>query len=118
MILSQKNPKQIWVHFFFLDIVLGQLDDKAKYFGKLLGKLNSYHHQVGGEVYAVDESTLYIKDFIYDGLGQDTFFFAGGTNRPGSQGFIIPNEFGRYVIGIQKYKLLILKMYGSNCSLD
>ncbi|KAK2712802.1 protein Skeletor, isoforms B/C-like [Artemia franciscana] len=87
--------KAILLALLTQDIVLGQLDDKAKYFGKLLGKLNSYHHQVGGEVYAVDESTLYIKDFIYDGLGQDTFFFAGGTNRPGSQGFIIPNEFGR-----------------------
>ena len=51
--------------------------------------------QVNGEVYAVDEYTMLIKDFVYDGNGKDTFFWAGGSNRPGTQGFIVPNEAGR-----------------------
>ena len=91
--------------------------DKDIYQGKLLGKLNSYSHQVhslslgfcfrylqltllpakqvAGEVYAVDEFTFLIKNFIYDGSGPDTFFWVGSSTRPGPQGFIIPNEKGR-----------------------
>ncbi|XP_045116491.1 protein Skeletor, isoforms B/C-like isoform X1 [Portunus trituberculatus] len=65
------------------------------YVGKKLGELNSYHHQVGGEVYAVNERTLLIKNFMYDGNGGDTFFWAGSRPRPGPQGYIVPNELGR-----------------------
>ena len=36
-------------------------------------------------------------NFNYDGTGDDTFFWAGDAGRPGPQGFIVPNEFGRYV---------------------
>ncbi|XP_076046264.1 cytochrome and DOMON domain-containing protein knickkopf [Oratosquilla oratoria] len=63
--------------------------------GKLIGKLNSYHHQVEGTVYAVDEYTFLIKGFMYDGNGIDTFFWAGTTPNVGPQGFIVPNEDGR-----------------------
>ncbi|XP_037091672.1 protein Skeletor, isoforms B/C-like [Pollicipes pollicipes] len=65
------------------------------YLGKYISKLNSYHHQVSGEVYAVDEFTILIKDFSYDGEGTDTFFWAGSNNRPGPRGFILANEHGR-----------------------
>ena len=51
--------------------------------------------QVNGEVYAVNEFTLLIKNFIYDGNGPDTFFWTGSSTRPGPQGFIVPNERGR-----------------------
>ena len=51
--------------------------------------------QVAGEVYAVDEETLLIKNFIYDGNGPDTYFWAGSSNRAGPQGFIVPDETGR-----------------------
>ncbi len=70
-------------------------EEKEESRGKLIGTFNSYHHQVNGEVYAVDEFTLLIKNFVYDGNGKDTFFWAGGSNRPGTQGFIVPNENGR-----------------------
>ncbi|KAL1138299.1 hypothetical protein AAG570_009987 [Ranatra chinensis] len=66
-----------------------------QYRGKHLGKLNSYHHQVSGDVYAVDEYTLLLVDFSYDGNGADTFFWAGASNRPGPQGFIVPDEKGK-----------------------
>lgn len=65
------------------------------YVGKHIGELKSYHHQVNGEVYAVNTNTLLIKNFMYDGNGKDTFFWAGPKNQPGVQGFLVPNEKGR-----------------------
>ena len=68
---------------------------RKKYNGKYVGKLNSYHHQVNGQLYAVNEKTLLLKGFQYDGQGRDAFFYGGGTGRPGPSGFIIPNEYYR-----------------------
>jgi hypothetical protein len=50
---------------------------------------------VSGDVYAVDEYTFLLTNFNYDGNGADTFFWAGAANRPGPQGFIVPDEFGK-----------------------
>lgn len=69
--------------------------EDGPYRGKLLGQINTYHHQVSGDVYAVDEYTFLFVGFNYDGNGMDTFFWAGAANRPGPQGFIVPNEFGQ-----------------------
>ncbi|RWS12508.1 protein Skeletor: isoforms B/C-like protein, partial [Dinothrombium tinctorium] len=66
-----------------------------EYRGAHLGKFHSYSHQVAGDVYAVDEYTFLIKGFAYDGLGQDTFFWAGATVRPSNIGFLVPDESGR-----------------------
>ncbi|XP_013165780.1 PREDICTED: protein Skeletor, isoforms B/C [Papilio xuthus] len=70
-------------------------DDEGPYRGKFIGKLNSYHHQVSGDVYAVDDLTVLLVNFNYDGTGEDTFFWAGDSGRPGPQGFIIPDEHGK-----------------------
>lgn len=67
----------------------------ADYQGAYLGKLNSYSHQVNGDVYTIDEYTFLIKNFFYDGLSQDAFFWAGSSIRPSNKGFIIPSEDGR-----------------------
>lgn len=67
----------------------------AEYQGAYLGKLNSYSHQVNGDVYTIDEYTFFIKNFFYDGLSQDAFFWAGSSIRPSNKGFIIPSEDGR-----------------------
>ncbi|XP_063612833.1 protein Skeletor, isoforms B/C-like [Penaeus indicus] len=72
-----------------------EVSAQDNYVGKRIGEFNSYHHQVGGDVYAVDQSTFLIKKFMYDGNGGDTFFWAGARPRPGPQGFIVPNELGR-----------------------
>lgn len=64
------------------------------YYGTLLGRLNSHHHDASGDVYAVDESTIFIKGFTYDGTGPDAYFWAGNTQRPDPSGFIIPDEKG------------------------
>lgn len=74
-------------------LVLSEAADP--YVGNYIGELNSYHHQVGGDVYAVDGDTFLIKNFMYDGNGGDTFFWAGSRPRPGPRGFIVPNELGR-----------------------
>lgn len=84
--------------FIFLQTVHAQEDDDEVYRGKFIGRLNAYHHQVSGDVYAVDEYTLLLVSFSYDGNGADTFFWAGATNRPGPQGFIVPDEWGKWVI--------------------
>ncbi|KAL3218680.1 hypothetical protein MRX96_031417 [Rhipicephalus microplus] len=49
--------------------------------GLYIGKINTYAHQVSGHVYAIDEYTILIKNFFYDGLGQDAFFWAGSSVR-------------------------------------
>lgn len=54
-----------------------------------------WKRQVAGEVYAVDESTLLVRKFVYDGNGIDTFFLAGSSLRPSLRGFLVPNEHGR-----------------------
>ncbi|XP_063238063.1 LOW QUALITY PROTEIN: protein Skeletor, isoforms B/C-like [Bacillus rossius redtenbacheri] len=72
----------------------GEEEDEV-YRGKYLGKINSYHHQVSGDVYAVDEYTLLLVQFNYDGNAADAFFWAGAANRPGPEGFIVPDEYGK-----------------------
>ena len=46
-------------------------------------------------MFAVDADTLLLQNFVYDGNGKDTFFWAGSSNRPGSKGFIVPDKSGR-----------------------
>merc|ERR1719347_1330676 len=85
--------------FVFVAFILGtfaQFEEEEKgYRGMFIGSLNSYHHQVSGDVYAVDDETLLLQNFVYDGNGKDTFFWAGSSNRPGSKGFIVPDKNGR-----------------------
>ncbi|XP_057340960.1 protein Skeletor, isoforms B/C [Microplitis mediator] len=89
-----KKCTDFFVILVFLPIVITQETDE-EYKGKYLGKLNAYHHQVSGDIYAVDEYTLLLTSFNYDGNGADTFFWAGASNRPGPQGFIVPDEWGK-----------------------
>jgi len=49
---------------------------------KLIGSLSTLKHAVSGSVYAVDEKTLMIKDFNYDGAGPDAFFWVGTEGSP------------------------------------
>lgn len=87
-------------------------EENAPYRGKYIGTINSYHHQVSGKVYAVDEYTLLLTEFNYDGNGADTFFWAGSSHRPGTQGFIVPDEYGKYVKLIHYDFCLCLRDFG------
>lgn len=60
------------------------------YYGVLIGKLQNFAHGINGTAYAVDESTIYIKGFSYDGTGPDAFFWIGNSPRPSPDGYIIP----------------------------
>lgn len=60
------------------------------YYGKLIGTLQEYAHKIRGTAYAVDESTIFIKGFNYDGTGPDAFFWVGNSTRPSPEGYIIP----------------------------
>lgn len=93
--LSQFSLLQRFSLCLLMHKVNCQDDQDGPYRGKFIGKFNSYHHQVGGDVYAVDANTFLIVDFNYDGNGIDTFFWSGASNRPGPQGFIVPDEFGK-----------------------
>ena len=50
---------------------------------------------MSGDIYAVDDETLMLHNFVYDGNGKDTFFWAGSSNRPSSKGYIVPDKNGR-----------------------
>ena len=59
-----------------------------------VGNLNNHaNHGVSGEVYVVDEGTLLIRGFTYDGLGPDAFFTVGTSGTPSSAGTILPFPF-------------------------
>jgi len=42
-----------------------------------LGDIQTFHHAASGELWALDENTLMVKDFNYDGAGPDAFFWVG-----------------------------------------
>ncbi|KAF0759668.1 protein Skeletor, isoforms B/C, partial [Aphis craccivora] len=44
----------------------GVLEDN---YGRYIGSFKGYAHGVRGTVYAVDENTLFIREFFYDGIG-------------------------------------------------
>ncbi|XP_067006992.1 protein Skeletor, isoforms B/C [Anabrus simplex] len=70
-------------------------NNPANYYGKLIGTLQEYAHKIRGTAYAVDESTIFIKGFNYDGTGPDAFFWVGNTPRPSPEGYIVayPEDF-------------------------
>ncbi|XP_021944452.1 protein Skeletor, isoforms B/C isoform X3 [Folsomia candida] len=76
----------------FLLLVTQDVHGAREYYGKLIGQLTTYAHKVSGKVYAVDEDTLFIKDFTYDGLGPDAYFWIGtGKNGdPSPSGVLVP----------------------------
>lgn len=63
---------------------------RRNYYGKYVGRLVEYAHGIRGEVFAVDDTTLFIKGFSYDGTGPDAFFWVGSTARPSPDGVIVP----------------------------
>ncbi|KAG5897115.1 hypothetical protein JTB14_014102 [Gonioctena quinquepunctata] len=60
------------------------------YYGRKIGPLLEFAHGIRGIAYAVDESTIFIKGFSYDGTGPDAFFWIGNSPRPSPEGIIIP----------------------------
>jgi len=47
-----------------------------------LGDIQTLHHAVSGEVFALNEKTLMVQNFNYDGAGPDAFFWVGVEGTP------------------------------------
>jgi len=45
--------------------------------GLFIGEFRNHFHDIGGSLYALNETTLFINNFNYDGGGPDAFFWAG-----------------------------------------
>nr|CAD7440550.1 unnamed protein product [Timema bartmani] len=71
----QSAPKKPWGYCSTFHSNLTQRkglparNSQVPYYGKLIGKLVEYAHGITGTAYAVDESTIFIKNFSYDGTG-------------------------------------------------
>ncbi|XP_027222776.1 protein Skeletor, isoforms B/C [Penaeus vannamei] len=100
-----------WTLLCVLGLGLASAAKEDKYKGQYIGRLSTLHHDVTGDVYAVDNITVYIEGFSYDGEAPDAFFFAGNqAATPSNRGFIIPDERGRTeVLGPYRNKNLVLK---------
>ena len=62
---------------------------------KYIGSFTNHYHGIAGKVFAVDEQTLRIEGFEYDGDGPDAFFVVGTTDgNPGTgDTTILPHPF-------------------------
>ena len=49
-----------------------------------LGDLSTLYNAVSGEVFAIGDNVIMIKDFTYDGAGPDAFFWVGKDGTPAS----------------------------------
>merc|ERR1719187_3077713 len=47
-----------------------------------IGDIPTKHHAVSGELWALDDKTLMVKNFNYDGTGPDAFFWVGKEGTP------------------------------------
>ncbi|XP_071955151.1 protein Skeletor, isoforms B/C-like [Antedon mediterranea] len=92
---------KITVNLVFITIVTLALtwpvfcQESASYYGKAIGDFMTYAHRAGGSVYAINDQTMWIRNFNYDGTAPDAFLWAGmNSNQPSSDGEIIPKEDG------------------------
>lgn len=54
-----------------------------------LGSLSMEQHDVSGTVFAIDDRTLEIRDFVYDGEGPDAFFWVDEGSSATSDGTLL-----------------------------
>lgn len=47
-----------------------------------IGDISTFQHAASGELWALDEKTLMVKNFNYDGAGPDAFFWVGTEGSP------------------------------------
>lgn len=60
------------------------------YYGTYIGNLTTYAHDIRGDVYVIDESTLFLKNFSYDGGAPTAYFWVGSSNVPSPEGIPVP----------------------------
>ncbi|XP_058798025.1 protein Skeletor, isoforms B/C isoform X2 [Phymastichus coffea] len=59
-------------------------------YGSFVGSFNSYNHGVRGQVYVIDESTFFIKNFTYDGTAPTAYFWVTDSVTPAPSGMLVP----------------------------
>lgn len=69
------------------------------FYGVSAGRLSTLSHQVGGDVYIVDDKRIRLKHFVYDGQGPAAYFWVGqkgvSGSTPDQSGVLVPDENGR-----------------------
>jgi len=71
-----------------------------------LGELKTIEHDISGKLFALDEKTLVIKNFVYDGKAPDAFFWAGTEGaKPQDEGKISPYSIGNGATGYSSNQL-------------
>ncbi|XP_067210806.1 protein Skeletor, isoforms B/C isoform X2 [Linepithema humile] len=76
--------------FILATLHFGYARNGPNYYGKFIGSLQEYAHGIKGKVYAVDDATIFIKGFCYDGTGPDAYFWVGNSSMPNPDGYIVP----------------------------
>jgi len=56
---------------------------------KKIGTFTNIFHDIAGTAYALNETTILIKGFNYDGEGPDAFFLGGTHGRPSKSGEVV-----------------------------
>lgn len=67
----------------------------------LLGSIKTLDHDVAGDVYAIDERTIEVRKFVYDGTAPDAFWYGDVGGRATSAGDILldPPNCGKSKLG-------------------
>jgi hypothetical protein len=61
------------IHSYCTYHVLGDAGTLNENYGRYIGSFKGLAHGVRGTVYAVDENTLYVRGFFYDGIGPSKY---------------------------------------------
>ncbi|XP_071827067.1 protein Skeletor, isoforms B/C-like [Apostichopus japonicus] len=82
-------------------------------FGNLVGEFerDGTSHQISGSVFAVDQATLYIQGFNFDGESDCAVFYAGTSDDPSSGGDVIPVGDGMSdILGVYRNEDIMLSL--------
>merc|ERR1712200_194845 len=82
---SQRLPNMALVQLVLASLVATFLvvnGQSADYDPLYIGKFEDLTHSVGGDIFVLDDKTIYIQDFSHDGQAPDVFFWADGVIVP------------------------------------
>merc|ERR1711997_527420 len=77
-ITNMLNPLIALLVLLGLESYSGQAQSEPIY----LGQFTDTAHSVTGDIFVLDEKTIYIQDFTHDGQAPDVFFWADGVIIP------------------------------------
>merc|ERR1712080_128783 len=81
--LPQKMETLLQLVFASLVVTCGLVNGQSADYDPLyIGKFEDLAHSVGGDIFVLDDKTIYIQDFSHDGQAPDVFFWADGVIIP------------------------------------